>query len=256
MAEKKQRKQFSKQGLDVELGYKTGQGREIHYTLSGKDSSKDLLVFVHGSPGSSSNFLDFAKDSSLLEKYQILLVDRPGFGHSSFGKSEPSLAKQASILNSVVKQFEAPDVILVGHSLGGPIIVRMAMDTSIAYKGLMLVAASVSPELEPEEKWRKPMNWKIVRWLIPRSFRVSNQEILPAKEELEAMEHLWPNIVSKVVIIQGDKDKLVPPGNADYAEKMLINASDLKVIRLEKSNHFIPFTQAEIMIEPLLSFFN
>ncbi|MFY0643988.1 MAG: alpha/beta hydrolase [Bacteroidia bacterium] len=256
MAEKKQKKQFNKEGLDVELGYKQGLERRIHYTLSGKDSSKDLLVFVHGSPGSSSNFIGFAKDSLLLEKYQILLIDRPGFGYSSFGNSEPDMQKQAAILNQVVKQFKSKDKILIGHSLGGPIIVRMAMDTSFNYKGLMLVAASVSPELEPKEKWRKPMNWKIIRWLIPRSFRVSNQEILPAKDELEVMEPLWTNITSQVCIIQGEKDKLVPAGNADYAEKMLVNASKLKVMKFEKFNHFIPFTEPEIMIEELLTFFD
>ena len=188
--------------------------------------------------------------------FKILLLDRPGFGHSSFGKSEPSLNKQAAILNQVVKQFKAPHTILIGHSLGGPIVARMAMDTTYRYKGLMLVAASVSPELEPEEKWRKPLNWKIIRWIIPRSFRVSNQEILPAKEELENMEHLWPLIKAQVCVMQGERDKLVPPGNADYAEEMLVNASKLKVLRFEKSNHFIPFTEPELMTEQLLSFYD
>ena len=83
---------------------------------------------------------------------------------------------------------------------------------------------------------------------------VSNQEILPAKQELIAMESLWKQITCKVVIMQGGEDDLVPPDNADYAEKMLINAKSIKVLRLPNENHFIPFTKPELLTEVLLGF--
>ncbi len=255
VAEKKQERQFHNLGIEVELGSLMGLDREIHYTLSGRDSSKPMAVFVHGSPGSSSNFLSFAKDSSLLEKYQVLLIDRPGFGYSGFGNSEPSLQRQALIINDFLKNFHANKIVLIGHSLGGPIICRMAMDTSAVYHGLLIVAGSIDPDLEPKEPWRKPLNYKIFRWILPRSFRVSNQEILPAKKELQEMEGLWPLIEIPSCVIQGGKDKLVPPANADYAEEMLINVEKLKIVRLPEANHFIPFSQPELMVAELLEFF-
>ncbi len=238
----------------VEIGKRNCDGRLIHYTLVHTNYSLPLAVFVHGSPGSSSNFLSFAKDTNLLKKYNVLLLDRPGFGFSNFGKPETSLVKQANMLNQLVGGFIYSKTILVGHSLGGPIICRMAMEEPEIYDGLLIIAGSVSPELEPEDKYRYLLNSKAVRWFLPNAIDVSNQEILPAKSELIAMEALWPNIKCKVAIIQGGDDKLVPPGNADYAEKMLVNASEVEVIRLPKENHFIPFTKPKLITDILLRF--
>lgn len=238
----------------IKLGHKSGLDRQIHYTYVGDSSDRPLVIFIHGSPGSSSNFIHFAKDTSLLKYYNVLLLDRPGFGYSDFGKSEPDMLRQASILNEVVNQFGSQKKVLVGHSLGGPIIANMAMKKPDDYYGLLIVAGSVSPELEPEEKWRKPMNSPALRWLMPKSFCVSNQEILPAKEKLMEMESDWPLVKSNVQIIQGGEDKLVPPGNDDYAKKMLVNAKQVRVYRLPEEDHFIPFTEPQLIREALMKF--
>ncbi len=255
-SDKKQLRQLRKvsESYAVEIGTKLATGREIHYTLVGKDTAKTTVVFVHGSPGSSSNFLEYAKDTNVLNTFNVLLIDRPGFGYSEFGNSEPSIAQQSLILREVLAQFKSQQFILVGHSLGGPIICRMAMDDPQIATGLLIIAGSVSPELEPEEKWRKPMCTKWLSWLMPKSFRVSNEEIIPAKEELIRMDTMWHRITMDVKIIQGGKDKLVPSGNEDYAEAKLVNAKSLEVFRYPKENHFIPFTEPHLVIESLLRF--
>lgn len=256
MSEKKQREELQAMSSEhnLEFGKKIGAGRSIHYTLMHSDSSLPLAVFVHGSPGSSSAYLQYAKDSLLLSRYNVLLLDRPGYGYSDFGKAEESIEQQSSILREVVSQFGYAKKFLVGHSLGGPIVCRMAMDEPAIADGLLIIAGSVSPALEPQEKWRKPLSSKAIRWLLPRSFRVSNDEILPAKQELDKMVPLWGNITCDVQIIQGGEDKLVPAGNEDYAEKMLVNANSVRVHRLPTENHFIPFTRPQLLIEKLLLF--
>lgn len=236
------------------MGHRTGAGRAIHYTLVSSDTVKPLAVFVHGSPGSSDNFIHFGLDTALLARYDVLLLDRPGFGYSGFGQAEVSIEKQSAILSEVLSQFSHTTKFLVGHSLGGPIIVRMAMDNPKSFAGLLIVAGSVSPELEPQEKWRPVLATKGLRWLMPKSFRVSNDEIIPAKKELLKMEPLWQRITCPVQIIQGGKDKLVPAGNEDYAEKMLVNARSVKVYRLPDENHFIPFAEPQLVTEALLRF--
>lgn len=256
-SDKQQYKELKEIGqhFSLDLGKKRGLDRDIHYTyVSKKDALRPLVVFVHGSPGSSSNFLHFATDQLLLDSFDVLLLDRPGFGYSDFGNSESDMLRQASILNEVVSQFPAHSTFLVGHSLGGPIIANMAMKKPDAYEGLLIVAGSVSPELEPEENWRVPMNSAALRWLMPKSFRVSNQEIIPAKEKLLEMESEWVKIRSTVQIIQGGKDRLVPPGNDDYAKKMLVNAKEVKVYRLPEEDHFIPFSEPQLIREALFKF--
>jgi pimeloyl-ACP methyl ester carboxylesterase len=255
-SDKKQLKVLSDipKGYSVNIGYKLGGDRRIHYTLVSSDTALPLAVFIHGSPGSSSSFIHFGYDTALLKSYNVLLIDRPGFGYSDFGEAEESLEDQSRILREVLAQFSFKEKYLVGHSLGGPIICRMAMDAPDSVAGLLIVAGSVSAELEPSEKWRKPMSKKPLRWLMPKSFRVSNDEILPAKEELLKMVPLWSKINCPVQIIQGGKDNLVPAGNEDYAEKMLINAKSVRVYRLPEENHFIPFTQPQLLTEALLRF--
>lgn len=255
-SEQKQLKKLSDipASFTVDVGYQNGGNRTIHYTLVRSESSRPLAVFIHGSPGSSDNFLHFAMDTALLARYDVLLIDRPGFGYSGFGDAEPSIEQQSIILREVLGQFPYSRKYLVGHSLGGPIICRMAMDSPQDFAGLLIVAGSVSPELEPQEKWRPILAKKAFRWILPRSFRASNDEILPAKNELLKMEPLWKNITCPVQIIQGGEDKLVPAGNEDYAEKKLVNAEKVLVYRLPKENHFIPFTEPQLVTEALLRF--
>jgi hypothetical protein len=64
--------------------------RPINYVEVGNDTLP-TAIFVHGSPGSWSAFVDFMKVDSLLEKVRMVSVDRPGFGHSGFGDAEESL---------------------------------------------------------------------------------------------------------------------------------------------------------------------
>jgi pimeloyl-ACP methyl ester carboxylesterase len=256
MSDKKQKNELAEvsETYNVELGVKGGAGRSIHYTLVHSDSALPLAVFIHGSPGSSSNYIQFAQDTTLLARYNVLLIDRPGYGYSGFGNAEKSIEQQSKILREVVSQFPYARKYLVGHSLGGPIVCRMAMDEPSLPAGLLIIAGSVSPDLEPQEKWRKPLSRKAIRWLLPRSFRVSNDEILPAKQELINMAPLWPKIKCDVQIIQGGQDNLVPSGNEDYAEKMLVNAKSVRVYRLPEEDHFIPFSHPGIVTEKLLLF--
>src|SRR5688500_7804820 len=53
--------------------YKTGF-REIHYVGSG-DSTKPLVLFVHGSPGSLSAFIDFLADTALIHRALLITTD-------------------------------------------------------------------------------------------------------------------------------------------------------------------------------------
>ena len=61
--------------------------RTIHYVSVGKPTLP-VAFFVHGSPGSWSAFVDFFKDSTLLQQVQMVSVDRPGFGDSEAGWGE------------------------------------------------------------------------------------------------------------------------------------------------------------------------
>lgn len=227
---------------------------KMNYAEIGSDSLP-VAFFVHGSPGSWGGFIDFMKDTVLLKKVKMVAVDRIGFGNSDFGNAEKSLIVQAELLKPIVAKFKktGKKIILIGHSLGGPMIARMAMDYPELIDNLIIVAGSIAPNLEPNEKWfRIPMDFMPISILIPASFRASNHEILYLKPELEKMLPLWKNIRQPVIVIQGGKDFLVNPKNADFAEKILTNAKSLKIVRIDTMNHFVPWSHPQLIKKAIL----
>ncbi|HEY5692223.1 MAG TPA: alpha/beta hydrolase [Cyclobacteriaceae bacterium] len=47
------------------------------------------------------------------------------------------------------KNKNARPIILIGHSLGGTVIARMTMDSPELVDGVVMVAPSIDPEIEP-----------------------------------------------------------------------------------------------------------
>ncbi len=221
--------------------------RVVTYVKAG-DQDLPLVILVHGSPGSLSAFIHFLADTILLKKTQLITVDRPGFGASNFGYAEPSLQKQAAYLKPILESHKANrPIILAGHSLGGPLIARMAMDYPELVDGLVIVAGSIDPELEPNETWfRAPLATPFLKWILPRSMRASNDEIYKLKPELQEMIPMWKNITAPTQVIQGEKDSLVPPGNVDFAKKMMINAT-VKIVLVNGMDHFVPWSHPELI---------
>jgi pimeloyl-ACP methyl ester carboxylesterase len=225
--------------------------RRLTYLVTG-DSTKPLVVFVHGSPGSLSAFIDFMADTVLLKHAQLITLDRPGFGASNFGYAEPSLIKQVALLEPILRERKNNrPIVLVGHSLGAPFIARMALDYPELVDGLVMVAPSIDPELEPYEWFRAPMATPFIKWLLPRSIRASNDEIYQLKPQLEQMLPLWKKITVPTLVIQGTKDSLVDPGNADFAKKMMINAP-VKLVMIDGMDHFIPWSAPDKIRQSVL----
>ncbi|MCC6725768.1 MAG: alpha/beta fold hydrolase, partial [Saprospiraceae bacterium] len=180
---------------DVRFGTIQVEGRSLHYTHSGAEGLPLVLV-VHGSPGSSQDALDYVADTSLTRLAHVIAVDRPGLGYSDFGKTERSLGTQSQLLRNIIEKHltAGQKAILVGHSYGGPLVARMAMDYPDLVGGLVIVAGSIDPTLEPDYWWARPLDWWVFRWMLPPAFRVSNQEIIPLKKDLEAMLPFWADI--------------------------------------------------------------
>jgi pimeloyl-ACP methyl ester carboxylesterase len=226
----------------------------MNYAEIGSDTLP-VAFFVHGSPGSWSAFVDFMKDTILLKKVKMVSVDRIGFGESDYGYAEESLIRQVAYLKPIVLKYKqmGKKITLIGHSMGGPVIARMAMDYPELIDNLIIVAGSIAPDLEPNEKWfRVPMDFTPIRVLIPASFRASNHEILYLKPELEKMLPLWKNIHQPVIVIQGGKDFLVSPKNADFAEKMLVNSKSVKIIKVDTMNHFVPWSHPQLIKKAII----
>lgn len=245
-------KAFAADGIQLHPYYIRVNGHEMHYVSVGADTLP-TLIFVHGTPGSWSSFDIYMKDSALLKHYRMISVDRPGFGYSEFGKAM-TLQEQSIYLITLANSLKnGKPLYLAGHSLGGPMVVKMAADAPDLFKGIMLISASVDPSLEPKEQWRYVMDRYPLKLLLPGSFRPSNTELVYFKEEVKTMADDLHKIKSKVYIVHGTKDSWVPPGNADFARNNLTNAAEVKTLMLEEGNHFIPWTRKTDIIAALIA---
>ncbi len=169
MSPKKIDAYFSAKNITAEQSSIKKDQRVINYVRTG-DKENPLVLFVHGSPGSLSAFIDFLADSVLLNHFMLITADRPGFGYSNFGFAEPSINKQADLLIPIVEKYkQSRPVILVGHSLGAPVIAQMAINHPDLIDGLVIVAGSIDPQLEPNESWfRVPLATPFLSWILPR----------------------------------------------------------------------------------------
>jgi pimeloyl-ACP methyl ester carboxylesterase len=250
MNEKELVKEFKSRPLAPELDQIIVGQRTLNYAFI--DSDKEVLVvFIHGSPGSWNAFVDYFKIDSLLQKVDMISIDRPGFGDSDRGWPEPSMEKQAYYLHQVIETFSHKKKILVGHSLGGPVIARMTMDYPDYYSGAVYLAPSIDPEMEKNEWYRGLIQTQVGGALTPEDFWVSNEEIVPLKEELVEMLPLWSRIKTPAIVVQGTKDVLVPPENAEFARNMLPDTL-VEVRYLERVNHFIPWSHPQVVVQAIL----
>ncbi|CAM2007187.1 alpha/beta fold hydrolase [Acanthopleuribacter pedis] len=231
------------------LTYASGK---VHTVATGS-ADKPLVIFVHGSPGGWHNNLAYLTDEQLLAEAHMVAIDRPGFGLSDRGAVQPSQAVQAAAVAAVIKRYPSPrKAILVGHSLGGPVIARVAMDYPDLVGHLVMVAPSIDPELEKIKWFQYPATWRVLNWMIPIDLLTTNREILPLKGELEHMIPMWPAIQAPTTVFHGTADKLVPYENAEFAKRMMTSAP-VNIIKLEDQNHFILWSHHVLIRDHLLA---
>ena len=251
MSDSEAKEKFSKNNVTLTTESIKVDGFKMHYAKTGNDTLPTLF-FVHGSPGGWTAFERYMQDKDLLSRYRMIAVDRPGFGYSQFGDAK-NLEEQSKLISPIAKLFQnGKPMYAVGHSLGGPMIVKLQMDNENLFTGLVFLAASNDPNEEKPERWRYIMKATPLNYFLPGAFRPSNKELVYLKEDLKYLDKEWEKITCPVWIIHGDKDTFVPVGNVEYTKKKLTNAKSVEVKILPGARHFIPWEQYEDIKEVLM----
>ncbi len=241
---------FREKGIILETTTVRRDGHRLHYVQTG-DAQKPTLVFVHGTPGSWTAFESYLRDSLLREKFRLIAVDRPGFGYSDFGDAMP-LAEQSALLGPLLLSLKNGQPLwLVGHSLGGPMVMQLELDYPALADGLVIISGSIDPAAEKPERWRPILYKTPLNLLVPGAMRPSNKELWFLKADLAEMQDRLPAIHCPVIFIHGREDTWVPPVNVDYGLRMLTGTHSIDTLWLE-GNHFIPWTRFSAIRDRLL----
>ena len=254
ISDSKAKSDFEKKGVVLTTATVNVAGANMHYAKTGSDSLP-TIVFVHGSPGSWDAFAQYMQDKDLLMKYRMISIDRPGFGYSNFGEAQ-HIEDQSTLISPLFKRWNnGKPFYLVGHSLGGPMIIQLNADNPGLFDGLVLLAGSVDPAEEKKESWRYLLNEGILSYLVPGAMRPSNIELIYFKKDVYALQDKFALVKCKVFIVHGSEDPFVPVGNAMFAQKKLVNAASVKLTLIQGANHFIPWTKYDTVKQVLLQLY-
>lgn len=103
-------------------------GVEIRYRAYGEpEPGKPTALLIHGFANSLQSFRRVAP--LLTDRYYVIAYDMPGYGLS--GKPAPfdyRNANQAKIASGLIRELGLKNVVVGGHSLGGAIALRVAVD--------------------------------------------------------------------------------------------------------------------------------
>lgn len=216
--------------------------------LQTKSPARHRLVLVHGTPGEATSWADYLAEPP--PDTQVIALDRPGFGKSGPEGAVTTLAAQADAVAALLPP-EGPPAVLLGHSMGGPIVAWVAATHPERVAALVLLAAS----LDPAQESIHPMQHVGAAWpmrsLLPRALRNANAELMALKPELLALAGLLPRITAPVVIVHGTQDDLVPVANVAYMQAHLTSARCVKTLLLEGQNHFLPWNAVPTVREAI-----
>ena len=98
------------------------------------------IVLVHGLTGAASNFVSLAP--LLAERFRVLVPELPGHGGSAPLAAAPNLDALAEPVHAAASAEGMLPAVVVGHSLGGLVGLRLAMRRPEAIRGLVLAGAA------------------------------------------------------------------------------------------------------------------
>lgn len=121
----------------------SADGLAIHYRMEG--IGEPTLVFVHGWSCDGS-YWDPQREY-FAPRYRIVTIDLAGHGASETGRGKWTMAAFAEDVRAVVEELELADVVLIGHSMSGSVIVEAALCMPHRVRGLVGVDNLQNPNL-------------------------------------------------------------------------------------------------------------
>lgn len=227
----------------------TSSGHSLSYIKGGTQGGQ-RIIFVHGTPGSARGWISAMAEAP--QGFEVIAIDRPGFGETRPSGAVVSLMTQASVLEPLLNAANGKKPILVGHSLGGPIVAAAAVLFGDRIGGVVIAAGSLDPSLEKIHPMQYVGAAPPIRWLLPRHIKNANTELMGLKPELEALAERLNAVTTPIEIVHGTKDDLVPYENVAFMETRLTAASKLEVVTLDGVNHFLPWNSSNVLWQAIL----
>lgn len=206
----------------------------LHYVSVGSTYNQPIL-FIHGAPDNWTAYENFLADKALQNDFQMISVDRLGYGSSKKGK--PKLASIDTQARLIVKALESNQsgkkAIIIGRSYGAPIAAKITAQNPDLVEKLLLISPVINPDKEKYFWFAYASKHWIISKLLPSDFNIATKEKFAHAAELRKMEKDWGKIETDVTVFQGGEDWISDIANFDYAKKQL------RKLKKKEKSHFV-----------------
>ena len=221
----------------------------------GKQRQDINIVFVHGT-GCHKKFLQVTKD--VLEDYNLYYIDLPGHGESV----DSGYTSENYIKAIIDFSKDLENVILVGHSLGGTLVLgALAKQPKTVMGGIIASGALKFRNLDPT--FFDNIHKGIIdhQYVLDGFGHLDNENVKAAIIHLESKEVAlkdWAidetidlcdqatHIKVPLELLVGEKDEFAP---RSYAEEIVSKVPSAEITEIKNGKHMVVVAKKQILAE-------
>ena len=224
---------------------------KLHYRATG-DGLPILLLHGWG-----VDLTTFAPLHAYLEQFfRVYSLDFPGFGQSDPPPVVWGTAEYADVVREFLQAMQIDAPMLIGHSFGGRVAIRLAASLPIS-KMILFGSAGIRPK-RSLKYYVKVSAYKAAKMILTLpGIRAHGEPILERfrkqagsqdyrqtsgvmrgtfiKVVNEDLRHLLPNITASTLLIWGERDTATPVADGRLMEKMIPDAG---LVVLKDAGHY------------------
>jgi len=225
----------------------------VNYNVFGKGKN---VILLHGWGVEIKSFEPVHKH--LEKKFRTYSIDFPGFGKSSIPKEPWDTKDYLNILVDFLTEQGISNTIIIAHSFGGRIAIRLASTFPEKVNKMILIdSAGIRPK-RPVKYYLKVYSYKLIKYILKLPlFNLYAETILEffrkkagskdyqnaagvmrqtlVKVVNENLTHLLPNITVPTLLIWGENDRETPISDGKLMERLIPDAG---LVVLKNAGHF------------------
>ncbi|MDD3729038.1 MAG: alpha/beta hydrolase [Candidatus Pacebacteria bacterium] len=246
--------------------------RDVKCNYKVKGNGEPILI-LHGWGSSSDSWIKV--QHILSEKgYSVFCPDLPGFGKSDPPLSPWTVDDYKKWAVEFMKAFNIDSFILIGHSFGGRISIKLSSEENSPVKKMILCSPAgirVKPDFKTDiilalggigstlldifsPKFLKDYLRGLFHFLIRKRDYVKAKGVMRETMKLVISENLFPflsKIEVKTLLLWGKKDKMIPLRYAFVFKKEI---KDSSLVVIEQSGHSINIDDPVRLAKEILKF--
>jgi len=244
---------------------------QIGYYVNDIKKGQPELIFLHGW-GSNSTLWFKAFTSEFLSQNNLYCIDLPGFGISETPDYDLDVSNYGEFVQEFIQKLNLSEVILIGHSLGGRITIKIAANDCKNISKIVLVNAAGVYHTSNSTKLITKIS-KIVKPLFKAGFmqgiRRAIYKILKAEDYLnnsklqktfikviqEDLTQYLSKITLPALIIWGkdDDNEYTPVSDGAKMHQLITNS---QFVIIEGAKHYSFLDKPEEFLKALINFTN